>query len=796
MALDSPNGDATSASPARKRSILSKFTNRFGNRNRNISEFYIQPDDPWRSYSPGDIVNGSVCLVVVKPVRITHLVVCLHGYAKVYKNPVAPGETAEDSGFPGTGRGRRNGEYLGNGLATLFEDEIVLCGDGRLKEGIYKFRFELCFPPYSLPSSINFERGTISYVITSTLTRPTTISPTISCDKRILLLETIDIANLPAPKPRVISLEPISKRSKTRSKTKSTSSEMPRRASSLEPQSSDSGPPLSPVPSERSNSSCVSNSTQSFQIVSEPSSARCGAQRNDDLWSGATSSASREITATTKVLRAGVLPGDLLPVNISIKHTKPIRSPNGVIITLYRQGRIDMYPQLPIGTPEKGKKPVYEDYYPKSRTGLGGLSFGVTRTSSVFRKDLSQIFCALIVDPNTMTAEIKTSIRIPENAFPTITRVPGAMISFRYYVEVVMDIRGKLAGQDRFLPRLNMMSNNFYGNGKMNTAAEIQRGMTTSNVAGNILDTEQVRRDKSVIVCLFEIVVGSKDSSRGQRQDASSLSDQSHQQSTSPDDLQEQQSTPRHTRSASQSPPPHNGYDPAGTSHWPDHPPPHSDYSPDFPPPMFIPPAQPEENVDEKTRLRRAEEMLLPSEPPPHEGDVAGPSSAPHGLPPSAPVLSEDDSNYQPANTRHNHNDFNPVNRNTSPSVSAPSTDTITPTYCITNDHSPPSIPSGHPQAHAWPEAARNNASLNNTVPQSRVQDDKQELERQRLLNEASSPGDYGYAPIHEGDFSNNFEPSAPALTEEDIFGHPVSGTQAEVEGESLPKYQRGSWNS
>ncbi|EEP77389.1 pH-response regulator protein palF/RIM8 [Uncinocarpus reesii 1704] len=673
MELDCPNGQATSASPARKRSILSKFTSRFSNRNRNISEFYIQPDDPWKSYSPGDAVKGAVCLTVVKPVRITHLVLCLHGYAKVYKNPVAPGETAEDSGFIATGRGRRNGEYLGNGLATLFEDEVVLCGDGRLKEGIYKFRFELCFPPYGLPSSINFERGTISYVLTSTLTRPTTISPTMTCDKRILLLEAIDVANLPVPKPRVISLEPVSKRSKSRSKTKtnSTSSDAPARASSTDPQSSDPGPPLSPVPSERSNSSCVSNSTQSFQIVSEPSSARCMAQRSDELWNGATSSASQEITATTRVLRSGVLPGDLLPVNISIKHTKPIRSPSGVIITLYRQGRIDMYPQLPIGTPEKGKKPVYEDYYPKSRTGLGGLSFGVTRTSSVFRKDLSQLFCPLIVDPGTMVADIKTSIRIPEDAFPTITRVPGAMISFRYYVEVVMDIRGKLAGQDRLRPRLNMMTNNLYGSGKVNTAAEIQRGMTTSNVAGNILDTDQVRRDKSVIACAFEIIVGSKDSSRTQRQDAPSESEQTQAPSTSQDEPFDQQPTTQRIQFVDQHPPQHSEYDADGGADWSSHPPPHSEYSTESPPPTFIPPAQPEEVVDEKTRLRRAEEMLLPSAPPAGDEDAAaGPSSVLLAQP-SAPTLSEDHSHYSHIHDHQHQSDFNSLPRNGSPAASA-----------------------------------------------------------------------------------------------------------------------------
>jgi hypothetical protein len=94
-------------------------------------------------------------VTVVRPVRITHIVICLHGYVKVFKNAIPAGEATPDLGFLGPGRGRRGAEYLGNGLATLFEDEVVLCGDGRLKEGIYKFRFEMGLPPYALPSSIN-----------------------------------------------------------------------------------------------------------------------------------------------------------------------------------------------------------------------------------------------------------------------------------------------------------------------------------------------------------------------------------------------------------------------------------------------------------------------------------------------------------------------------------------------------------------------------------------------------------------------------------------------------------------
>ena len=53
-------------------------------------------------------------------------------------------------------------------------------------------------------------------MITATLTRPTGMAAVQSCDRKIFLLEQVDIGSLPPPRPRTISLEPISKRSKRR----------------------------------------------------------------------------------------------------------------------------------------------------------------------------------------------------------------------------------------------------------------------------------------------------------------------------------------------------------------------------------------------------------------------------------------------------------------------------------------------------------------------------------------------------------------------------------------------------
>lgn len=110
-------------------SLLSRFTAPLANRNRNVAEFFVELDDPWKAYFPGEIVKGCAVLKIAKNLPITHLVICLHGHAIVYKNQIVPGDGGATSGFLGAGRGSRGVEYLGNGFTSLFEDEVVLCGE-------------------------------------------------------------------------------------------------------------------------------------------------------------------------------------------------------------------------------------------------------------------------------------------------------------------------------------------------------------------------------------------------------------------------------------------------------------------------------------------------------------------------------------------------------------------------------------------------------------------------------------------------------------------------------------------
>ncbi|KAF1950735.1 hypothetical protein CC80DRAFT_426211 [Byssothecium circinans] len=788
-------GKDTSSLSLSSRSLLSRLRLPLQSKTRNFTDFYIQPDDPHRQYAPGDIISGSVIVKVVKPLRITHLVVTLHGYAQVFKNPNSPGDAYKNySTTVGSGKGRKSGGYFGNGFVSLFEDEAVLCGEGRLGEGAYHFNFELEFPSKDLPSSIDFERGTIAYMLTATLTRPTTISPTASCDTKVYLSDVIDVASLAEPKPRIISLEPISRRARTKaprkrpqtqeSEPQPDSSETARkgRAPELSSVVEEGTVPESPAPSDVSFGSRVSsgNASGTEYGVRSVHTALDAASANGSQ----PTIKGKTITATIELGKGGFLRGDSIPLRIRVDHTKHVRSLKGIIITLYRQARVDMHPALPIAPNSRGDKTKSEDYYPKSRTGLGGLSLSSAGSSHLFRKDLSQSFAPLFVDPRTLTADVKCAVRVPDEAFPSISNVPGAMISFKYFVEVVVDIQGKLSGLDRMLPNTNAGVVSLPSGTSSGAArADDPTGSMFSTWGGNFADTDAIRREKGVISCLFEVIIGTKDSERNGKK---------KQQPQEPNPTFDQQGNvhefpPGENRDFfgtgeqdgeyydydyryDQNGQHYDGYgydnlywDAPGyqaTEGTASHPP----YSP--PPP---PPPNNEEGLSEKERLRRAEARLLPSEPP-GETESSSPSAPTQAIPPSAPVLPDDDYPNPPYFTAESSTSassppppFVSSALSTSRAPPAPSIQrgmtqddarpaTVGSSLTINaNPQDPPPRPTSH-DPHGTkplpslppltPAPASAAAPHYSPASSSHVQptDDKQELQRRRLELETSAP--------------------------------------------------------
>lgn len=738
--------------PSARRRILSRFASPlFSQKGRSIADFHIRAHDPHKQYSPGETVKGCVVVKVVKPVRVTHISVCLHGFAQVYRTP---GTTADqlrgNTNRIGRaqGRGKKSGEYFGNGFASLFEDESVLCGDGRLDEGVYRFEFEAQFPDdMDLPSSIDFERGTISYMVTATLTRPTTIAPVISHDQKIYLVERVDIAPLLPPKPRTITLEPVARKAKPK-----------------------------PAPPPSKNTPAADRPQQQQQRTATPSVSEFSLDSR--VSSSVGDGPHKVITATVELLKGACLRGDSFPIKIHIIHTKHIKSINGIIITLYRQARVDMHPALPLGPTADGQKRKYEDYYPKSITGLGGLSLSGAGSSHTFRKDLSQILVPLFVDPVSLTADINAKIGVPHGAFPTITSVPGAMISFRYYIEIVLDIQGKLT-HDRYLSQ--------HGSGPVSAASRPVDAKEDTAFAGpnespflmldgaGILDTAPIRRDKSVATCTFEVVVGTTDSGRKKgkgkgkavesppspRHDPGQTSDTSPYAPSHPLDHSTTSSRDFQTYQHSDGYNPN--YDPNDPSiSWYGH---EYDYGADYqwgtgeeyphddsyehayyePPPL-----EDEEGLPEKERLRRAEARLMPSQPPPVASASSGAEQA------SAPVL-------LPGAFHHD----------SGIAITGPSQSADSPSQGARQ-------PSTFLGAYDVPDAS------NSSLPPT---DDKHELQRRQLELAASAPP---LASSTQQDGGAEAGPSAPLVIDDDLDGYALSGDDT-TSGtlDNLPQYHK-----
>ncbi|KAK4454598.1 pH-response regulator protein palF/prr-3 [Podospora aff. communis PSN243] len=805
--------------PSASRSFFSRFSLPLRSRARNVADFHIRPADPHRKYAAGDHVQGAVILTVVKPVRITHLTVSLHGYVRVYKSP--NGSANEPAVNPAEvpsiiGRAARS-KNTPHGYASLFQDEQVLSSDGRLEPGRYEFNFDLLFPAKGLPSSIDFERGTISYMITATLTRPTSITPTTSCERKIYLVEKVDIGPVPLPRSRTIYLEPISKRPKKkrppgveRGPGSTTSETTPEPASDMDStranENSTEGS-LSVVGEDTGQDATANNARSPVQSdvrsVSGESAASTGSgpTRAVEGNSAGVSSSSpggtrqarsreRTITATIELLRGGCLAGDLVPVKISVQHIRRIKSMHGVIVTLYRQGRIDSAPVLPAVrelTKEEAKRLEKEEYYPKSKTGLGGLSLSSAGSCSVFRKDLSQAFTPLIIDPATLTASVTTSVRVPEDVFPTIKGVPGEMITFKYNIEVIVDLGGKLANQ--------IQTSKPAGTRVGSTAAPLLVGnpyeagaATLASWSTSIIDTDRLRREKGVISVVFELVVGTLDTSRMRGKSQLKLTPSIRSQTIAGPENR----IGGHEKGILRKPAEEDEYQFDGYPHdyAPLPPPPGEQYPPwDTAPsapisaPFYVPPPEvPDDSaLTEKDRIRRAEERLLPSQPP--AAPVAGPSN---------PVVPSEENIYD------------------------------------ADDHIPPPPPPGLlPPAEIMSQheaEAPSAPTLEDLAPTAGASptEDKQELERRRLLAEASAPPEFPEDYDNGGVGSSSsaaagpsapplaaaaaFEPSAPVLVEEeDSYGPnfsyasmagpsaPPQGAVAEppVEQEPLPRYER-----
>ncbi|KAG5988329.1 hypothetical protein E4U43_004784 [Claviceps pusilla] len=672
------------------------------------------------------------------------------------------------------------------------------------------------------------------------------MAPTSTCERKVTLLQQIDVGLLSPPRPRTIFLEPISKRTRRKKSilndkasglaTHEINDLTSEAGSSIITEDSIRGEPSSMTPGEGRGGSTTSDmysevSAESVRSVSTAGRAADFTQLSH-VGSTLTSAAKQQvvddktITATIELLRGGCLPGETVTVRVTVQHIKRVKSMTGVIVTLFRQSKIDTTPppSLSSETSRSARRLTKQDpSFSRSRAVIGGLSLCSSSSTSVFRKDLDQNAAPLIIDPATLQASVTVSVRVPDDAFPTIKGVPGDMISFKYQAEVIVDLGGRLTTQLNGSSSASRLGTPGGSNADQNQACFFghQRG-------SNIADTSQVRGQKGVISVSLETVVGTIDSAglrhtpkptvarsrtiriaetaeeeahQHQHQhyhganeeydddDDDDEDDDDHGDVIRPDTISgtgapaygstlsngHSYTSPRDNHLNYTAPPPHSAGDPqlpwvsTGTSsslshtnsvrhhyHHHHHHPPRSTPLP--PPshaaPSYVPsPQMPSEaTMTEKERIRQAETRLLPSQPP------AGPSNQ-----------ADEDNIYDAEDTFRT----------------------------TTNGPMVPPLDAVQEEPTAPPAEEVVDAGLRVSNPT----EDKQELERQRLMAEASAPPEFpedmmapssshaGPAPL--------VEPTAPDLNDDEgtadsYTGYVVeAGTSRASGSEQLPAYQR-----
>ncbi|KAK9241236.1 hypothetical protein V1525DRAFT_392527 [Lipomyces kononenkoae] len=403
-----------------------------------FDEFYIVLDEPHRVWTPGDSVSGVVVLDLPKPVRTAQIRLRLLGQLTI-RNPVVKGPsfrhvlcheeivlwdagerdkadivdlereatvvagTSTETRVPvsaqngsrispaqsidsiETARHGRRDKLLGciSRHANISLSTSSVPSDGpaarKLPKGEHTFAFMFELPAKGLMTSLEFEKGSIVYMLTASHHRPGPFPP-MTCHKVLSLQCPLDIADLPPPKPSMLSVE-IKKKNRRHERGTATA------------------------------------------IVETPS--------------------------------VGCLRGQVIPVKITVRHVREVRSVNGVVITFLRLSRV-----------------CAQDLDPLS-----------------FRKDLVQTVTPLYIDSRTLTTTIAANIRVPMDIFPTIDEYP--LVAFKYCLEVVLDLSGKA---------------------ELPLAQTVMHGATT-DPAPNLesrpyVDTEQLKRMKGVVSLWTEIVVG------------------------------------------------------------------------------------------------------------------------------------------------------------------------------------------------------------------------------------------------------------------------------------------------
>lgn len=375
-----------------------------------VEDFYIALDSPHKLWIPGEEISGQVILISRKDLANIAITFSLSGCVRINALPQLKLRAVKHVLFNHTIR-----IY---GPEEAQPDSFV----NGLYKGEHRFPFIVKLPTKKVFTSIDFGKGAIVYSLKAALRGADAVAdsplpgqlpggpdllfrsnpfsrlhlPSYLLEKTIQLVDPIDVAGLPAPKPkRLIIKDPRRTRKLQRvHSTTLTQTFLTLLSNNLDLDSTS----LSVMPTSANTPNLVHHQTPNLVHHQSPMSLAYLPMLDGP----------NNIRVTMEVAQRGFLRGELIPIKLHINHLKKIQDSKGIIVTLVRVCRLD---------------------------------YGPDGFFESFRKDLQQLVIPLFVDPATFALEISTSLRVPPDAFPTISGCP--MVSFQYFIEVMLNLSGK-----------------------------------------------------------------------------------------------------------------------------------------------------------------------------------------------------------------------------------------------------------------------------------------------------------------------------------------------------------------
>lgn len=477
-----PSPSSGNPSSTSKFGSTSSFTSAFKLDFNAVDEFYVKLDNPHKTWLPGDEVSGQIVLISKRNLANIVITLSLIGFIKINASSHSKLRPLKHTLFDHTIKIYGGNDNIGGGNGEEFTNG--------LNKGEHVFPFIVKLPNKRVFTSIDFGKGSINYLLKASVGNASSFTtdmsnnlpsspgelpsgkkkplhnPSYTSEKLINLINPIDVSTLPRPKPkRLILKDPRGKLNKDKKLLRTQSS-------------------TSTINTVHTFATMSSNNLDQNSINDQQSSNANSSElgQHHDRLTPSINKPPSTIKVILDVPQRGYLRGESIPVKLTINHLKKIQDLNGIIITFVRVCRLDNGPD------------------------------GVVES---FRKDLQQTVLPLYVDPVTLNSEVKTSLRVPPDAFPTIVGCP--LVSFQYFIEVLINLSGRSVNVDpdlvanRHLPETN---NNIQQPQQKNpTSIESFQFNFNSTIQNQkdrstFINTDRFKRSKKFLQLTTEICIG------------------------------------------------------------------------------------------------------------------------------------------------------------------------------------------------------------------------------------------------------------------------------------------------